>query len=126
MREKDFGLYMQDATLGNFARNTSASVEKRGRVSGKRASAARRRALKNIKLAEARCVREGINGAASREWLTDNWYIAEREGIGRDGTVMVPSALPESAYYALLTANFYVREAFAFANELLLGVDWDL
>ena len=53
-------------------------------------------------------------------------YIAEREGVEPDGVVMVPSALPQSAYYALLTANFYVREAFAFANELLLGVDWDL
>lgn len=53
-------------------------------------------------------------------------YIAARAGIGPDGTVMVPSELPRSAYYALLTANFYVREAFAFANELLLGVDWDL
>ena len=53
-------------------------------------------------------------------------YIAEREGIEPGGAVMVPSKLPRSAYYALLTANFYVREAFAFANELLLGVDWDL
>ena len=53
-------------------------------------------------------------------------YIARRAGVAPDGTVMVPSTLPQSAYYALLTANFYVREAFAFANELLLGVDWDL
>ena len=53
-------------------------------------------------------------------------YIARRAGVAPDGTVMVSSTLPQSAYYALLTANFYVREAFAFANELLLGVDWDL
>lgn len=53
-------------------------------------------------------------------------YIAQREGVGPDRIVMVSSALPGSAYYALLTANYYVREAFAFANELLLGVDWDL
>ena len=53
-------------------------------------------------------------------------YIAAREGTAPDGLVMVPSALPQSVYYVFLTANFYVREAFAFANELLLGVDWDL
>ena len=53
-------------------------------------------------------------------------YIARRAGVGPEETVMVSSTLPGSAYYALLTANFYVREAFAFANELLLGVDWDL
>ena len=53
-------------------------------------------------------------------------YIARRAGVGPGGTVMVSSALPQSAYYTLLTVNFYVREAFAFANELLLGVDWDL
>lgn len=53
-------------------------------------------------------------------------YIALREGLEPEGTVMVPSTLPRSAYYALLTVNFYVREAFAFANEMLLGVDWDL
>lgn len=53
-------------------------------------------------------------------------YIASRAGVGPDGVVMVASALPQNAYYALLTVNSYVREAFAFANELLLGVDWDL
>ena len=53
-------------------------------------------------------------------------YIAERVGVAPDGIVMVSSTLPQSVYYAFLTANFYVREAFALANEMLLGVDWDL
>ncbi len=53
-------------------------------------------------------------------------YIAESLGIAPDGVVMVSSTLPGSVYYAVLTANYFVREAFTFANEMLLGVDWDL
>lgn len=74
----------------------------------------------------------GVDGETPFAVVTSDYhiarsrYIAAREGVGPDGIVMVSSTLPRSAYYALLTANFYVREAFAFANELLLGVDWDL
>ncbi len=53
-------------------------------------------------------------------------YIAHREGIAEDQLVAVGSTLPRGAYFAVLTANFYVREAFALANEMLLGVDLDI
>ncbi len=53
-------------------------------------------------------------------------YIAERMGVAPDRIVMVSSTLPDSVYYTVLTVNFYVREAFALANEMLLGVDLDL
>lgn len=74
----------------------------------------------------------GVDAGAPFAVITSDYhiarsrYIAQREGIEPDKVVMVSSALPGSAYHALLTVNSYMREAFAFANELLLGVDWDL
>ena len=38
----------------------------------------------------------------------------------------VAARLPRSAYYDALTLNYYVREAFALANELLLRMDLDV
>lgn len=53
-------------------------------------------------------------------------YIAGGEGVPPERMAAVPSALPRSFYYAGLTANYFIREAFALANEMVLGVDWDL
>lgn len=53
-------------------------------------------------------------------------YLAGEAGAAPERMVAVPSSLPKNLYYAALTANYYVREAFALANEILLGVDWDL
>ena len=38
----------------------------------------------------------------------------------------VAAHLPRSAYYDVLTLNYYVREAFALANELFFRMDLDL
>ena len=38
----------------------------------------------------------------------------------------VAARLPNDAYYNTLTFNFYVREAFALANELLFRMDLDI
>lgn len=53
-------------------------------------------------------------------------YIAGSVGVPEGRMLTVSSTLPHSAYYAALTANFYIREAFALANEMLLGVDLDI
>ncbi len=53
-------------------------------------------------------------------------YILGDLGLAREQIVPVRSTLPRGAYYAAITAVSYVREAFALANEMLLGVDWDL
>ena len=92
------------------------------------ASSTRTNFLYSLALMEERGVDAGAPFAVvtSDYHIARSRYVAAREGIDSTGIVMVPSAMPRSAYYALLTANFYVREAFAFANELLLGVDWDL
>lgn len=92
------------------------------------ASSTRTNFLYSLALMEERGVDTGAPFAVvtSDYHIARSRYIARHAGVEPDGTVMVSSTLPQSAYYALLTANFYVREAFAFANELLLGVDWDL
>lgn len=53
-------------------------------------------------------------------------YIAGELGIPDGQMLTVPSALPSSLYFSALTANYYIREAFALANEMLLGLDLDL
>ncbi len=53
-------------------------------------------------------------------------YIARRAGIAEERLAAVGSTLPCGAYYTVLTLNFYIREAFALANEMLLGVDLDI
>lgn len=58
--------------------------------------------------------------------ITRARYIATEAGVIPERMVAVPSALPHNLYYAALTVNYYIREAFALANEMLLGVDWDL
>ena len=107
---------------------TARGVEETRIWKEEQASSTRTNFLYSLALMDERGVDAGAPFAVvtSDYHIARSRYIAEREGIGPDGIVMVPSALPQSAYYALLTANFYVREAFAFANELLLGVDWDL
>lgn len=65
------------------------------------------------------CVTSDFHVARSR-------YIASRQGIARFGMVCYGASLPGSAYNSALTMNYYIREAFALANEMLMGVDLDL
>ncbi|MBO4915442.1 MAG: YdcF family protein [Oscillospiraceae bacterium] len=53
-------------------------------------------------------------------------YIAGEIGITDTQMLTVPSSLPQGVYYSVLTVNYYIREAFALANEMLLGLDLDL
>ncbi|MBE7004088.1 MAG: YdcF family protein [Ruminococcaceae bacterium] len=53
-------------------------------------------------------------------------FIAEKAGVAPERVLTVSASLPGGVYYTALTANYYIREAFALANEMLLGWDLDL
>ncbi len=53
-------------------------------------------------------------------------FLAQRAGFAAEQVAIVSGSLPEGAYYRLLTVNYYVREAFALANEMLFRVDLDI
>ena len=57
-----------------------------------------------------------------------NDYHVYRAGMLADTPAAhgVAARLPRNAYYDALTLNYYVREAFALANELLLRMDLDV
>ena len=76
---KDTGIYMENETLGNYARNTAASLETQGYVRGAREERRLGSALLRLKARlSAPELRGDVAGAA--EWFRDNWYLAEREG----------------------------------------------
>ena len=53
-------------------------------------------------------------------------YLAGTLGVPPERMLTVGAELPGGLYYDALTMNYYIREAFALANELLLGVDADI
>ncbi|MBQ9460062.1 MAG: YdcF family protein [Oscillospiraceae bacterium] len=62
--------------------------------------------------------------------VTSNYHaartkcIALNAGIMPEKMLVVSASLPNGVYYTALTVNYYIREAFALANEMLL--EWDL
>lgn len=69
----------------------------------------------------------GVDPAAGFAFVTSEYHIARAKVLaGTDAAYGVPTYLPEGAYYRTLTVNYYIREAFALANEMLFEVDWDL
>lgn len=53
-------------------------------------------------------------------------FLARGAGVADENLTVVPASMPGGAYYWVLTANYYVREAFALANEMLFRVDLDV
>ena len=49
MRDSDIGIYMENETLGNFARNTAQSLETDGTVRGESCAAAVQAVLRGLK-----------------------------------------------------------------------------
>ena len=91
---KDTGIYMENETLGNFARNTAAMLEPEGWVSGRREAA---RILATLRTLKGRLTAAGAGtrtGAA--EWFSDNWYLAEREGKEAAGRLSSAGRLPRA------------------------------
>ncbi|MBE6908424.1 MAG: YdcF family protein [Ruminococcaceae bacterium] len=74
----------------------------------------------------------GIDPAQPFVFVTSDYhvaranYITKKLGMTEENAHAVAAKMPRGAYYALLNANFSVREAFALANEMLLGVDLDI
>ena len=67
----------------------------------------------------------GIDGDFA--FVTNDYHVY-RAGMLADTPLAhgVAARLPRGAYYDALTLNYYVREAFALANELLLRMDLDV
>ena len=90
MQFSDTGLYIEDEALGNFARNTAASVETSGSVSMKKYSALALRAMRSLR--GAAHFLDPESGAA--RWLLDNRYVAEREARESARTLTRSGRLP--------------------------------
>ena len=67
----------------------------------------------------------GVSGDFA--FVTNDYHVC-RAGRIADTPLAhgVAARLPRSAYYDVLTLNYYVREAFALANELFFRMDLDL
>ncbi len=72
---------MDDKHLEQFAENTARSMKPLGLMSGR---GVRRGALADLQ--ELRRLRDRLgadpDGGQAAEWLLDNWYLAQREGMG--------------------------------------------
>ena len=93
MQFSDTGFFIDDGALGNYARNTAASVEVSGSVSMKKYAALVMRAMRSLKGSAARLDPE--SGAA--RWLLDNRYVAESPRGRSPGRAGFPPSWERSA-----------------------------
>ena len=64
----------------------------------------------------------GIDPAESFAFVTSNYHICRAKRIaGVPWAYGVAARLPSGAYYTALEANYYIREAFGLAAELVFG-----
>ena len=78
----------------------------------------------NFEYSRALMEERGIDTAKPFAYVTSDYHVYRAGRIaGRADAVGVSSRLPDGAYYSALELNYFVREAFALANELLFGVD---
>jgi len=69
----------------------------------------------------------GIDKTDDFAFVTNSYHICRAQKLaGVPGAHGVAATLPRGLYYDTLTVNYYVREAFALANELLFKVDLDI
>ena len=96
MRDADTGLYMENSTLGNFARNTASALEPEGTV---RPAAECAGIYATLRALRARLTPRTDAGETSEaaEWFSDNWYIAEREGKAAARALRGAGRLPRAA-----------------------------
>ena len=73
------GMYIPTERLAVFAANTARESFPRGRTCGAAAARRTERALGRVR--RARDAAENAHSPAA-EWLLDNWYLIEREGLG--------------------------------------------
>lgn len=85
----------------------------------------------NFRYSFALMAERGVGEAASVAIVTNEFHAARVRFIARSEGVaerigIVTASLPHGMYESALTTNYFIREAFALANEKLLGVDLDL
>ncbi len=90
MLGKDTGLYLELEALGNFARNTAASMSVKGYISGGKIANASLKTLRRLKRKLSNIPAGTAEASEAAEWFSDNWYIAEREG--KDGAEIMKRA----------------------------------
>ncbi len=95
MRDTDTGIYMENETLGNFARNTASALTRDGTVPGSVCEADVRRTLRA--LASRLAAMKNGGGGEAAEWFRDNWYLAEREGKTAAAELRALGRLPKCA-----------------------------
>ncbi len=93
---KDNDLYIETADLPNFARNTAALTEAAGEISGRAEARAVSRVLTRLK-SRLTAGEGGAPNSPAREWFSDNWYVAEREGKSAAFEFSGAGKLPKSA-----------------------------
>ncbi len=103
MNEKEMGLYMELGTLGNFARNTAASMEPSGRIGGRALAAEGERVLESLKEKLSALQTPAPEFAEAAAWFSDNWYIAEREGKDGGRQLLHAGRLPRMGQHAVVT-----------------------
>lgn len=69
----------------------------------------------------------GVDPEAGYALVTSDFHLCRARRLsGTEAARGVAASLPRGAYYAALTANYFVREAFALANEMLFRMDLDI
>ena len=81
----------------------------------------------NFMYSYAMMAERGMDPSADFAFVTSDFHVyRSRMLAGTRAAHGVGAHLPRGAYFSILTANYYVREAFALANEFLLKVDLDI
>ena len=69
----------------------------------------------------------GVDLSRDFAFVTNDYHICRAKLLaGLPQARGVAATLPRGAYYDVLTLNYYVREAFALANEMLFRMDLDV
>lgn len=69
----------------------------------------------------------GVDLSRDFAFVTNDYHICRAKLLaGLPQAHGVAATLPRGAYYDVLTLNYYVREAFALANEMLFRMDLDV
>lgn len=81
----------------------------------------------NFAYAAALLARRGVDPTAPFAYVTSDFHVYRAGLLARVPQAYgVAARLPRSLYFDALTVNYYVREAFALANEFLFRMDLDL
>ncbi len=99
MNDADTGIYMENETLGNFARNTAAALEPEGSIRASAVAADIMSVLRSLRGRLRNLPRGGRSEA--EEWFSDNWYLAEREG--KDAAACFHGSYPKCAKRACVS-----------------------